>query len=207
MRTTRGLYVPMERMDLVQAYHSLGEAEAARWTGWAARRGRRASRACRNRSPIMADKLLELYAERKAMPGFAFPPDTPWQREFEDAFEFSETADQATAIADIKRDMERPQPMDRLLCGDVGYGKTEVAMRAAFKAAGRSQAGGGAGADDGAGVSALRNVSSAHGGVSRANRDAQPLSQRARAEKDDRGDRSGQGGYRHRYAPAAVART
>ena len=82
----------------------------------------------------MADKLLKLYAERKAGKGFAFSPDGAFQREFEDAFEFDETPDQVIAIADVKRDMERPQPMDRLLCGDVGYGKTEVAMRAAFKA-------------------------------------------------------------------------
>ena len=68
--------------------------------------------------------------------GFAFSTDSNWQREFEDAFEFHETRDQLTAIDDIKRDMESPQPMDRLLCGDVGYGKTEVAMRAAFKAMG-----------------------------------------------------------------------
>jgi len=81
----------------------------------------------------MAEKLLELYAARKTAQGFAFTADGNWQREFEDAFEFEETQDQNLAIADIKRDMEKPVPMDRLLCGDVGYGKTEVAMRAAFK--------------------------------------------------------------------------
>jgi transcription-repair coupling factor (superfamily II helicase) len=82
----------------------------------------------------MADKLLVLYAERKTAQGFAFSPDGAWQGEFEDAFEFEETTDQLTAIADVKRDLEKSAPMDRLLCGDVGYGKTEVAMRAAFKA-------------------------------------------------------------------------
>ena len=82
----------------------------------------------------MAEELLKLYAARKAVPGHAFSPDSHWQQEFEDAFEYDLTADQKTAIADIKRDMESPTPMDRLLCGDVGYGKTEVAMRAAFKA-------------------------------------------------------------------------
>jgi transcription-repair coupling factor (superfamily II helicase) len=82
----------------------------------------------------MADQLLALYAERKTAPGFAFSPDGNFQREFEDAFEFEETPDQNAAIADIKRDMQGTTPMDRLLCGDVGYGKTEVAMRAAFKA-------------------------------------------------------------------------
>src|ERR1035438_10369957 len=84
----------------------------------------------------MADELLKLYAGRKMAEGFAFSHDSNWQREFEDAFEFTETRDQLTAIKDIKRDMESPQPMDRLLCGDVGYGKTEVVMRAAFKAMG-----------------------------------------------------------------------
>ena len=84
----------------------------------------------------MADELLKLYAERKMAEGFAFSPDSNWQREFEDAFEFMPTKDQLHAVAQIKRDMESEQPMDRLLCGDVGFGKTEVAMRAAFKALG-----------------------------------------------------------------------
>ena len=79
-------------------------------------------------------ELLKLYAQRQAAMGFAFTPDTQMMREFEDAFDYNETDDQISAIADIKRDMESTQPMDRLLCGDVGYGKTEVAMRAAFKA-------------------------------------------------------------------------
>ena len=82
----------------------------------------------------MAEELLKLYAARKAVAGHAFGADTHWQEEFEAAFPYDLTPDQATAIADIKRDMESTKPMDRLLCGDVGYGKTEVAMRAAFKA-------------------------------------------------------------------------
>ncbi|HYE65764.1 MAG TPA: transcription-repair coupling factor, partial [Pyrinomonadaceae bacterium] len=82
----------------------------------------------------MADELLRLYAERKLVGGYAFAGDSPWQREFEEGFEYVLTPDQETAIEDVKRDMEEPVPMDRLLCGDVGYGKTEVAMRAAFKA-------------------------------------------------------------------------
>jgi len=127
------LYVPLERLDLVQAYRVVEGAKPALdrlgGSAWATRKSR-----VRKSLTDMADQLLELYAERKAAPGFAFSPDTPWQREFEDAFEFTETADQTIAIADIKRDMERAAPMDRLLCGDVGYGKTEVAMRAAFKA-------------------------------------------------------------------------
>src|SRR5437588_4042655 len=84
----------------------------------------------------MADELLRLYAQRQMAQGHAFPADTEWMKEFEDAFEFTETEDQAQAIVDVKADMESGRPMDRLLCGDVGYGKTEVAMRAAFKAIG-----------------------------------------------------------------------
>src|SRR5687767_11181307 len=82
----------------------------------------------------MAEQLRNGYAARKAVPGHAFSPDSHWQQEFEDSFEYELTPDQRTAVADIKGDMESPTPMDRLLCGDVGYGKTEVAMRAAFKA-------------------------------------------------------------------------
>jgi transcription-repair coupling factor (superfamily II helicase) len=127
------LYVPLERMDLVQGYRSLEGAQPQLdrlgGTAWAARKTR-----VRKSLTDLADKLLELYADRKAAQGFAFAADTPWQREFDDAFEFAETPDQVTAIAEIKRDMESPVAMDRLLCGDVGYGKTEVAMRAAFKA-------------------------------------------------------------------------
>src|SRR5271157_5530578 len=127
------LYVPLERMDLVQSYRAAEGAHPALdklgGTAWVSRKTR-----VRKSLEDMADQLLALYAERKTAQGFAFSPDGNWQREFEDAFEFEETPDQVTAIADIKRDLEKPSPMDRLLCGDVGYGKTEVAMRAAFKA-------------------------------------------------------------------------
>jgi transcription-repair coupling factor (superfamily II helicase) len=126
------LYVPLERMDLVQSYRvvegSHPTLDKLGGTGWNTRKTR-----VRKSLEDMADQLLTLYAARKTAQGFAFSADGNFQREFEDAFEFEETVDQNTAIADIKRDMERPTPMDRLLCGDVGYGKTEVAMRAAFK--------------------------------------------------------------------------
>ena len=129
------LYVPLARMDLVQRFRGEGESKpqldrmgGATWT--------RTKTRIRTRMRDMAEELLKLYAQRKLAEGFAFSADSNWQREFEDAFEFTETRDQKTAIADIKRDMERGQPMDRLLCGDVGYGKTEVVMRAAFKALG-----------------------------------------------------------------------
>jgi transcription-repair coupling factor (superfamily II helicase) len=127
------LDVPVERLDLVQRYSS---AEGSQPTlerlgglGWLKTKAK-AKRAMRD----MADELLRLYAERKLVQGYAFPGDSPWQREFEQGFEYTLTADQETAIEDVKNDMQAPTPMDRLLCGDVGYGKTEVAMRAAFKA-------------------------------------------------------------------------
>lgn len=127
------LYVPLERMDLVQSYRAVEGAHPALdklgGTAWATRKTR-----VRKSLEDMADQLLALYAERKTAQGFALSPDGAFQREFEDAFEFEETPDQHTAIADIKKDLEKSTPMDRLLCGDVGYGKTEVAMRAAFKA-------------------------------------------------------------------------
>jgi transcription-repair coupling factor (superfamily II helicase) len=127
------LYVPVERLDLVQRYSSAEGQQPALdrlgGLGWQKTKAK-AKRAMRD----MADELLRLYAERKLVGGYAFAVDTPWQREFEDGFEYMLTPDQETAIEDVKQDMEQPTPMDRLLCGDVGYGKTEVAMRAAFKA-------------------------------------------------------------------------
>src|SRR3954463_539531 len=127
------LYVPLTRLDLIQKYRSaegakpvLSRLGTAAWQKTKAR--------VKKAMKDMADELLKLYAARKTAEGHAFPADTEWQKEFEDAFEFAETEDQDQAIADIKADMQSQQPMDRLLCGDVGYGKTEVAMRAAFKA-------------------------------------------------------------------------
>src|SRR5207247_11218273 len=129
------LYVPLERLDLIQKYSSTEGAKPALdklgGTTWIARKTR-VKRAIRD----MAMELLKLYAERKVAHGFAFSADTEWQKEFEEAFQYDETPDQLTAISDIKRDMESPMPMARLVCGDVGYGETEVAMRTAFKAIG-----------------------------------------------------------------------
>lgn len=127
------LYVPVERLDLVQRY-SAGEGHAPQLDrlggiGWQKTKAR-VKKAMRD----MAEELLKLYAERKLVQGHAYGTDTPWQHEFEDAFEYQLTPDQESAIEDVKTDMESIQPMDRLVVGDVGYGKTEVAMRAAFKA-------------------------------------------------------------------------
>ena len=127
------LYVPTDQINLVQRYvgvegqtpqiHRLGGTE---WE--------REKRRVRERTREMARELLELYAARETRNGHAFSPDSPWQREMEEAFAYEETPDQWQAIQDVKRDMEAPKPMDRLVSGDVGYGKTEVAVRAAFKA-------------------------------------------------------------------------
>jgi transcription-repair coupling factor (superfamily II helicase) len=125
------LFVPVERLDLVQKYSGATHPPLDRLGGASWERAKtRVRKAMRD----MAEELLKLYAARKAVTGHAFNTDTHWQQEFEDAFEYELTTDQAAAIADIKTNMEQPFPMDRLLCGDVGYGKTEVAMRAAFKA-------------------------------------------------------------------------
>jgi transcription-repair coupling factor (superfamily II helicase) len=125
------LYVPTDQLDLLTRYVG-GESPALSKMGgsdWAAAKGR-ARKAVRD----IAVELVKLYSARMASPGYAFSPDTPWQRELEEAFPFAETPDQLVTIDEVKADMERPIPMDRLISGDVGYGKTEVAVRAAFKA-------------------------------------------------------------------------
>ncbi|MQY25096.1 transcription-repair coupling factor [Nocardia aurantia] len=125
------LFVPMDSLDQLSRYvggemPSLSKLGGSDW----ANTKRKARKAVRE----IATELVQLYAARQAAPGHAFGPDTPWQREMEDAFAFTETVDQLTAIAEVKSDMERAVPMDRVICGDVGYGKTEIAVRAAFKA-------------------------------------------------------------------------
>ncbi len=125
------LFVPTDQLDQVTRYVGGEHPSLDRLGGsdWARRKGR-ARRAVRQ----IAAELIKLYAARQATRGHAFGPDTPWQRELEEAFPYVETTDQAASIDEVKRDMERPVPMDRLICGDVGYGKTEIAVRAAFKA-------------------------------------------------------------------------
>jgi len=130
------LNVPVYRLDQLEPYRSADDGNAPPprlhrlgGTTWQRQRDR-----ARAGIRVMATELLELYARRQLAPGFAFPADTPWQRELESAFLYEDTPDQRRATDEVKRDMERPRPMDRLLVGDVGYGKTEVAVRAAFKA-------------------------------------------------------------------------
>jgi len=127
------LFVPVEDLNLVQKYAAVGEAQPPLdklgTPSW-----ERTKQKAKKAIERLARELLELYAQRKSVRGFAFSPEGRWQAEFERTFEFEETEDQLRSIKEIARDMESPSPMDRLLCGDVGYGKTEVAMRAAFKA-------------------------------------------------------------------------
>ncbi len=128
------LYVPLTRLDLIQKFRSSEGGPAPQLNRLGNPAWQKTKARVKKAMEDMAEELLKLYAQRKSALGFAFSPDTAMMREFEDAFDFNETDDQTNAIADIKGDMESTQPMDRLLCGDVGYGKTEVAMRAAFKA-------------------------------------------------------------------------
>ena len=130
---TDKLYVPTDQLDRVQKYIGQ-EGEAPKLNRLSGGEWQRQKSRVKQSIQAVAGELLKLYAARESIPGHAFDPDTPWQREFEDSFPFEETPDQLTAIEDIKRDMEKPKIMDRLLCGDVGYGKTEVALRAIFKA-------------------------------------------------------------------------
>ena len=130
-KQTDKLYVPMDSLDQLSRYVGGQSPTLSRLGGsdWANTKTR-----ARGAVREIASELVSLYAKRQASPGFAFGPDTPWQAEMEDAFGYTETVDQLTAITEVKADMEKPVPMDRVVCGDVGYGKTEIAVRAAFKA-------------------------------------------------------------------------
>lgn len=130
---TDKLYVPVEQIHLVQKYVGT-EGKEPKLYKLGGSEWKRVKRKVESSVQDIAEDLIKLYAEREAAVGYAFSPDTELQREFEAAFPYKETEDQLRSIAEIKKDMERPRPMDRLLCGDVGYGKTEVALRAAFKA-------------------------------------------------------------------------
>ena len=127
------IYVPSAKIELVQKYVG-GKGARVVLAHIGGKAWVRQKEAAQQAVTDLAAEMIELQAARDARPGIAFPPDTEWQREFDAAFPYQETPDQLTAIDDIKRDMQPPRPMDRLLCGDVGFGKTELAIRAAFKA-------------------------------------------------------------------------
>ncbi|MDP9247375.1 MAG: transcription-repair coupling factor, partial [Candidatus Dormibacteraeota bacterium] len=127
------LFVPVENLDRVQKYLG-GSEEGAPLHRLGTGDWERARSRAKKSVQDVAEDLLKLYSQREARPGFAFAPDTPWQAELEESFPYEETPDQLQALAEVKADMEAERPMDRLLCGDVGFGKTEIALRAAFKA-------------------------------------------------------------------------
>ena len=130
---TDSLYVPATQLDLVSKYTGGGEDREVRLSKMGGAEWARTRSRARSAAKDMAGQLIALYAERQRLPGYAFPPDSEWQREFEENFSYTETDDQLRCTAQIKRDMESSVPMDRLLCGDVGVGKTEVALRAVMK--------------------------------------------------------------------------
>lgn len=125
------LYVPCDQLDKVSKFS--GKTQGVRLSKMGSADWTKTKTRVKTAAKEMAKELINLYAERSRRPGYAFSPDNEWQREFEDGFEYAETDGQLEAIREIKRDMEKPCPMDRLLCGDVGFGKTEVALRAVFK--------------------------------------------------------------------------
>jgi transcription-repair coupling factor (superfamily II helicase) len=128
---TDRLYIPTDQVDIIQPYIGMDD-KAPKLSKLGGSEWQRAKARTRKSVQKLAMDLVELYAAREATPGYRFSPDTPWQREFEEMFPYEETPDQEKAIIDVKRDMETGRVMDRLLCGDVGYGKTEVAIRASF---------------------------------------------------------------------------
>ena len=127
------LYVPVTQLDLLSRYTAPGDEEKVKLAKLGGTEWQRTRAKVKKATEEMAQELIELYARRRQAQGYAFPPDGDWQNDFETRFEYDETDDQLHATAEIKQDMEKPYPMDRLLCGDVGVGKTEVALRAAFK--------------------------------------------------------------------------
>ena len=200
------VFVPSEQLAKISRYVGAGGAEptlsrlgGTRWDQIKARARRAAQE--------LAGELLNLYAERRRRTGHPFPPDSDWQREFESRFAFQETADQQRRSRTVKADMEAARPMDRLICGDVGYGKTEVALRAAFKAARGRQAGGGAGAHHGPGPAALRNLLRAAGGLPGRGRALSRFRPASRAASRGQGLAAGRGRHPHRHPPAAVRAT
>ena len=128
------LYVPTSNLDTVRKYIGGGEAASPKLNKLGGKEWNATTSKVKKHLEEIAKDLVELYAKRQKVKGYSYAPDTPWQRQFEDSFPYSETDDQLRCIEEVKKDMEKDIPMDRLLCGDVGYGKTEVAIRAAFKA-------------------------------------------------------------------------
>lgn len=133
------LYIPATQLDMVSKYMGAGENKAVKLSRLGSPQWEKTKQKARAEAEVLAKELIALYAKRLGAEGHAFPADTDWQKQFEDNFPYAETEDQIRCVEEIKTDMQAPHPMDRLLCGDVGFGKTEVALRAVFKAVGDSK--------------------------------------------------------------------
>ena len=203
---TDRLYIPTDQLDRITRYLGMGDATPALCKLGGVEWVRAKQRASESAQDIARD-LLRLYSVRETVPRPSIPAGRASSRgcvELEEGFPYEETPDQSRAIAEVKEDMERARPMDRLVCGDVGYGKTEVALRAAFKAVLDQRAGRRARADDGARLAALQHLQRAAQALSRARRAAEPLPLGEGAEGGAARPRRWQGGYRHRHASPAA---
>ena len=197
------LYVPSEHLDRLSPYVAPGD-DAPTLTRLGSQEWTRAKERAQRAAREMAGELVALYAARQVLPGHAFSPDTIWQHEMEDAFPYAETRDQLEAIDAVKESMEAPHPMDHLVCGDVGYGKTEIAVRAAFQGCAGRAAGGRALPHDDPRAAALRHLRRPAQPLPGAHRGAQPLphpSGAGRHHPETAGRRSR---HRHRHAPGAA---
>ena len=193
------LYLPVDQIEAITAY-SGGETPTLSKMGGADWQRTRAK--ARAAAGEVADELVQLYRRRLAVEGHAFGPDTPWQTEMEASFEFVETEDQLKAIADVKADMEEPRPMDRLICGDVGFGKTEVSVRAVFKAVQDGTQAAVLAPDDAAGQPACADLRRSVRPLPGPGRAPQPLPVAGAAEEGDRGTGRRQRRRGHRDPPA-----
>ena len=198
------LYVPLTRLDLIQKYRSTDAGPAPVLNRLGSQQWAKTKARVRKAMQDMADELLKLYAQRKAAQGHAFPPDNEFQREFEDAFDYNETEDQISAIADIKRDMESPLPMDRLLVGRRGLRQDRSSHARRLQGGAGWPPGGGADSDHGPQLPAFRDLQEPVQAIPhhRGNDLALPLSQRA--EVDSGAGRSGQGRHPDRHPSPAV---
>ena len=195
------LYVPLEHLDRVAPYIAPMDRPPS-LTRLGTQEWRRAKARAERSTREMASELLALYAAREIAEGHSFVPDAQWQSELEESFPFEETPDQQRAIEEVKSDMESQKPMDRLVCGDVGYGKTEIALRAAFKAVLDGKQVAVLGAHDGACAAALRDILAAPERVPHPRRGPEPVPHAAGAAQRRRAACGWEGGHLHRNAPA-----
>ena len=188
------LYILATQLDLIQKYAG-ADANKPKLNKLGSNQWTKTKNQVRGAVRKIAEDLVALYAARQEENGYQYEPDTVWQQEFEEMFPFEETEDQLQAISDTKRDMESKKIMDRLICGDVGYGKTEIAIRAAFKAVQERKTGRVSGSHDHSGTTALQYFCPANERIPGAGRSALPVSDTCSAEKNNRRSEKGDGGY------------